>query len=253
MSVPPPPDADPLLPPAPPPVPPPPDYAPPGPTAPPRRRPLLVLGANLAGVLLVCLLLFWALTAFADHRGGTSATGTAPAQAMKLTVPRTLLHGRYTLSSDLSASLRQQYGEPQPGADGLTPAGGEYHAGPDSALDTLSFWGGYGHIGSPDLFRRGMLMGLGLPSGVRRVTEPKTLTATGSGTEVDCEVLALTRDGTTLTLPVCVWDDSGTAVTVTHETPRIAYQDPAAVDLQSLADLTGTVIDEVRAPARIMG
>lgn len=222
-----------------------------------RPRTGVVIGAVVAGVVVMGALLTAGVDMALNAKGPESASGdtpTAPDTAGTdaqdgYPLPETLVDGRYYRSRDISDSVQQQFGPD--GAD-VTGTGGEYNptaSNFDAPSDTLTYWGISGPIGDPALFR-GTLFANPKVLGGQGAVGPEDLTPAGTHFTVSCEVVRETENGTDTSLPVCVWDDTNGAIVVSHVTPAIARQNPASVNLQSVADLTGKVVEEVQGPAQ---
>ncbi|MFF3322973.1 hypothetical protein [Streptomyces sp. NPDC002889] len=55
-------------------------------------------------------------------------------------------------------------------------------------------------------------------------------------------------DGSTMTFPMCAWADDNTNGSVAVITPATATQSPEDVDVDSVAEMTVTVREELRKP-----
>lgn len=218
------------------------------PPPPKRSKAPLITGIVTGFIVVVAIGLAWLSNHVRGYLGDAPDGGSTSGPAYQVTVPSTLADGKYALSEDITPELTQE-AESNPLLSKLTAAGARYRTGSGSSTDVVTFSGYFGTIPDPAMFRVAMLGGL-MPD-KRVAAGPKALVSAGSQRTVNCEVLNETDSATGehLTVPVCVWDDSSTVILVYRATPQIVHEAPSAVDLQPLADLTGTVIDEVRTPA----
>ncbi|MEV5511101.1 hypothetical protein [Streptomyces orinoci] len=207
-----------------------------GPPVPPPRRGLgpgaitaIVLG-SIAGV--VCLGLL--ATVLLAHSDDTSSP------RYRLTVPKSLLHGRYTLDEDMSQTLADHLGSRSgPNERHMKAAAGKYSSSGDPQLLLAS--GLYGQIRNPKRALASMLKGMSEADGAHINTAPRELTPSGTEEPITCEVLGYTRYGAPGTLTVCGWSDHSTVATVSSP-------DSHHPDLQAAAKRAADVRNEMRVP-----
>ncbi|MFI9249638.1 hypothetical protein [Streptomyces sp. NPDC053069] len=211
------------------------------PMAPPpkKRRVGLVLGivggvvtAGVVGLVLI----------------GALAGSGFPEAKNKLTLPRTLLDGRFQLARDLSEGKKIE-DEADGAWDAKDTRGvvGTYDLGGDATRGTLAVSGMYGRFRNSDEARRNMLKGASEAQGVTVAAPRRDFTQDGSPT-VSCEVLTQKRFGATLTYPLCAWNDGNTGAAVGWITAKTAQQDPSDVDLAFYAKVTLQIRSEAVEP-----
>lgn len=215
------------------------------PMAPPKKRRVgLVLGI-VGGVVGVVVVITVALALI-----GTAAESGFPAAKYRLTLPKTLLDGRFELAQDLSDSQGRKIVDEADGAwdakvtDGVV---GQYSLGGDATKGVLVVSGMYGRFKNTDEARRNMLKGVGEADGVTVAVGPKDFTQSGSPT-VSCEVVTQKKLGATMTYPVCAWTDGNTGAAVAPMILKNATQDPSEVDLALYARMTLQVRSEAMKP-----
>ncbi|WP_434596441.1 hypothetical protein [Streptomyces sp. A5-4] len=181
---------------------------------------------------------------------GSGSGGSFPAAEYRLTVPATLLDGRYKLAQDMSQTEGKKVVEGSYDPDIRDPkaAVAQYSAGSPLAPSVLVVSGMYGQFKAPDEARDKMLDGAAKGNGATVVVPAKEITPAGSDVILSCQVLTTTQNGVTVTLPMCAWADGNTGASVAEVTPEVSKQDPASVDLAKVAETTVKVRDEVRKP-----
>ncbi|MEO3874778.1 hypothetical protein ABGB18_38835 [Nonomuraea sp. B12E4] len=210
-----------------------------GPPPPKRRRVGLVLGL-VGGGLGVVVVIAVALAVI----GLRSGSGLPDAR-FALTLPKTLIDGRFQLAQDLSDSEGQKI-EDEAGAGYVEITDsvvGQYTLGGDQAKGVLVLSGMYGRFRDTNVSRENMLKGAAEADGVTVAAAPKVFTQKGMPT-VSCEVLTQKKLDTTVTYPLCAWTDDNTGAAVGVITPKSAAQDPSTIDLQFYAKLTLQVRSE---------
>ncbi|MFE7115781.1 hypothetical protein ACFU99_10210, partial [Streptomyces sp. NPDC057654] len=178
-----------------------------------------------------------------------SPSAQAPASAeYRLTVPKSLAGGEYTLAKDLTGSLDDKLGGNNSGPNerNMRNAGGQYMSASGKTPTTLVFSGMYGDIADPDVAVESMLKGVGEADGTKVTTPARTVTPPGADEPVRCQVISLNRAGASGTMPVCAWSDHSTVATVL-ETSGAA--EGGAPDVEALAKRAAAVRDEVRVKA----
>ncbi|MGW3105804.1 hypothetical protein [Streptomyces sp. NPDC001100] len=218
--------------------------APPPPFAPPpKKRGLGFALGIVGGVLGVAVVIFMAVVLTVGSR---SASGFPEANFV-LTLPRTLVDGRFELADDLSDTEGQKIEQEADGAwDAEDTVGvvGTYTLNGDATKGTLAVSGMYGRFKNPDDAREGMLKGAGEAAGVT-VAVPRKDFVEG-GVTVSCEVLSQQKLTVTVTYPTCAWADGNTAAAVAWTTAATLAQDPSDVDLAFSAKMTLQVRSETR-------
>ncbi|MEU8779133.1 hypothetical protein [Streptomyces sp. NPDC048606] len=216
---------------------------------PPRKsRTGLVIGivvASLAGL---------GIAGFAVNRlaaAGKAVSGAGfPAATHRLTVPKTLVDGKFALVEDLSqtqgaAALKGTW---DPSVRDARPAVGQYTAGSPTEASVLVMSGMYGQFKDPARARRKMAEGAAEADGAKVAVPARDVTPQGSDTTLTCQVLTSTQNGATATLPMCAWADGNTGASVAVVTPETASRAPSSVDLDEVAALTLKVRAEARQP-----
>jgi hypothetical protein len=184
-----------------------------------------------------------------DGSGDTDqGTDGFPEAKYRLTVPRTLLDGRYELAEDKSAQQRPKMaGMSEANIRDSQPAVAHWLAESDGGVLAVS--GLYGSIKDPDEARASILAGAAEAPGSTRVVAPRDATPAGSDVTITCQVLtAKQEDGSTMTFPMCAWADDNTNGSVTTITPATATRSPEDVDLDAVAETTVKVREEMREP-----
>ncbi|MEV7520508.1 hypothetical protein [Streptomyces sp. NPDC091371] len=182
---------------------------------------------------------------------GAVASGAGfPAAEYKLTVPKTLLDGRYELAQDLSQTegkkaLKNTYDSKIRNPE---PAVGQYTSASSKAPGVLVFSGMYGQFKDPEGARRKMLKGAADADGATVAVPARDITPNGSDITVSCQVLTSKQEGATVTLPMCAWADGNTGASVAVVTPETSQQAPRSVDLPKMAETTLKVRAEARQP-----
>ncbi|MDN3294532.1 hypothetical protein QWM81_10805 [Streptomyces ficellus] len=215
-----------------------------GPQPPRKKRTGLVIGI-VAGSLVLLSCLGYGVKMVMEG-AGTSF----PAAEYKLTVPKTLVDGEYTLAQDMSGTEGEKLLTETHSADVRTDgaAVAQYTAESDGELKALVVSGLYGQIKHPDAERRGVLRGAGTAENARIEIPAKDVTPPGSEVTVECEVLTNTEAGNEVTFPMCAWGDANTAVGVGLVDAASVGQQPEDIDLAAAAELTLKVRAEIRKP-----
>ncbi|MER6024397.1 hypothetical protein [Streptomyces sp. NPDC001851] len=213
------------------------------PMAPPpkKRRVGLVLG--IVGGVLTAVVVGLVLI-------GALATSGFPEAKNKLTLPKTLLDGRFQLSQDLSGTEGKKIEDEGDGAWDAKDAHavvGSYTLNGDATQGTLAVSGLYGRFRNTAEARRNALKGASEAEGVTVAVPQKDFTRDGSPT-VSCEVLTQTKSGATLTYPICAWNDGNTGAVVGWVTARTAKQNASGMDLALYAKTTLRIRSEAVKP-----
>ncbi|MFD4141915.1 hypothetical protein [Streptomyces sp. NPDC058572] len=246
--------------------------APPPPPQPPRKKNRTVLTVAVAlGSALAVLAVAWFgnnVDLRSDRRGGSSSSDSAssrgadsggnnsgdkskdgfPEAKYRLTVPRTLLGGKYELAEDKSAEQRPEMADMSE-ANIRDPQPAVAHWLSESDGGVLAVSGLYGSIKDPDEARDAILRGAAGAKGAAQVVAPRNATPAGSDVTITCQVLTgKQQDGSTMTFPMCAWADDNTNGSVAMVTPATAAQSPQDVDMDVVAETTVKVREEMRKP-----
>jgi hypothetical protein len=171
-----------------------------------------------------------------------------PEAKMRLTLPRTLLKGKYELAKDLSDTEGKKIESEADGAwDAKDTHGvvGSYALGGDDTKGTLVVSGMYGRFKNTDTARKNMMKGAAQSDGAKVAVAPKDFDL---GVTITCEVLTQEQLGSKITLPMCAWADGNTGATVAVVDARLLSQNPSDVDLEALARNTFQVRSEAVKP-----
>ncbi|MEU7261304.1 hypothetical protein AB0B21_36715 [Streptomyces rimosus] len=249
----------------------PPQFPPPGPPGPPQgpggNNTGKIIAGVAAGVVLVGAIIGGAvmLTAGEDKGGraraggGSSPAPTAGSDAnnssqespaaedtgrpMRLTTPRTVDGGAYTLEKDKAALQRDglKLGSPPPG---MTQEIARYRGTRDSSTTGLMISGGYGTIAHPDSVVDGMFSGVsGAGTTVVKQRETFRPDTAGGHVKIDCEVV---RNASFGYAPVCGWADGSTAAVLLYMNGEL--RSSSDINLSQYADTTAVVRGETRKP-----
>lgn len=216
--------------------------APPPVFPPPKKRRVGLVVGIVGGVLGVGVAIVVALALI-----GERVESGFPEADFTLTLPKTLIDGRFELAADLSDTEGQKIEQEADGAwDAKDTVGvvGTYALNGDATKGTLALSGMYGRFKNTDDAREGMLRGAGQATGVT-VAVPRKDFSEG-GVTISCEVITQRRSGVEITYPTCAWADGNTAAAVAWTTQKNLTQDPADVDLAFSAKMTLQVRSETR-------
>lgn len=216
------------------------------PTPPPKKNqgPMIALITVAAIVVLVAI--SWFGNNVNLRSGGGS--GSFPKAEYQLTVPATLLDGKYKLSEDQSDKHQDMLvGTSEANIRDTKATVAQYLSASES--DVLIVSGMYGRIKDPDEARSRILKGATESDGSTIAVPAMDVTPTGSEVTITCQVLTTEQaDGGTSTLPMCAWADDNTNAAVALVTPDVAAQAPEEVDLTAAAEATAKVREEMRKP-----
>ncbi|MFJ9820973.1 hypothetical protein ACIRU3_38065 [Streptomyces sp. NPDC101151] len=207
---------------------------------PKKRRVGLVLGivggvvaAGIAGIVLL----------------GVVLESGFPAAKNKLTLPHTLVDGKYVLADDLSDTEGQKVEDEADGAwdaKDIHALVGRYSPGGDDSKGMLLVSSMYGRFKNKGDVRNNMLKGAAEADGVTVAEPPKDVTPAGSDVTITCEVLTQKQSLLTLTYPVCAWADGNTAAVVGEV--DLARKGSTDVDLDAAARNTVKIRSEMIKP-----
>ncbi|MFE9130636.1 hypothetical protein ACFYOF_35340 [Streptomyces sp. NPDC007148] len=175
---------------------------------------------------------------------GVKTESGFPEANFALTLPRTLLDGRYELTKDLSDFLGRKIEKDSKGIwDAKITHGvvGRYSLGGDLTRGALLISGLYGRLKNMDETRFNALKRDGEAAGVTVAVPPKDVAPPGAAVRISCEVLSRKQPSLTITYPVCAWADGNTSALVAEMTFGTAN---AGLDLKSAARTTLQVRSE---------
>ncbi|WP_030674976.1 hypothetical protein [Streptomyces rimosus] len=248
-----------------------PQFPPPGPPGPPQgpggNNTGKIIAGVAAGVVLVGAIIGGAvvLTSGNDNGSRAQANGNSSAapttssdadrsseespaaedtgQRMRLTTPRTVDGGAYTLEKDKAALQRDGLKLGSPPA-GVTQEIARYRGTRDSRTTGLMISGGYGTISDPDRVVDNMFSGVSDASTtVVRQRETFRPGKAGGTIKIDCEVV---RNASFGYAPVCGWADGSTAAVLLYMNGSL--RSASDINLSQYADTTAVVRGETRAP-----
>jgi hypothetical protein len=180
---------------------------------------------------------------------GAAAGSGFPEAKNKLTLPGTLLDGKYQLARDLSDSEGKKIENEADGAWNAKDTHGvvgTYALGGDAAKGSLVVSGMYGRFKDTDGARRNMMKGAAEGgTSPRLAVPPKDFDL---AVTVTCEVVTQEQMGTKITMPTCAWVDGNTGAAVGFLDTPLASQNPADVDLAALAKQTLQIRTEAVQP-----
>ncbi|MEU5163696.1 hypothetical protein AB0G74_29355 [Streptomyces sp. NPDC020875] len=171
-----------------------------------------------------------------------------PKAEFRLTMPPTLVDGKYKFTNDMSELGRKAIEAEDPLIQNAKAVVAEYSAvgGPQNGALIVS--GLYGQIKQPDLARQAMLRGSASEKNSRLAVPPKDFKPAGSDVTVSCQVIVATSANIKITTPACAWADGNTGATVAIVDPKAITLAPTAVDLAQAAETTAKIRKEMRKP-----
>ncbi|WP_107481285.1 hypothetical protein [Streptomyces malaysiense] len=179
---------------------------------------------------------------------GYKAATTFPDAKEELTLPKTLLDGKYAFDKDLSGADGQAIeseADSSWNAKDVHAVVGTYTLGGDVTKGNLVVSGMYGRLKDTDQIRRNMMKGGAESAGTTVAVPAKDFDL---GITISCEVLVQDHAGTKITMPSCAWADGNTAATIAVVDMGAMSQDPSQVDLAALARQTLQVRSEAVKP-----
>ncbi|MET7340874.1 hypothetical protein ACIOEZ_05150 [Streptomyces sp. NPDC087866] len=221
----------------------------PGFPPPPRRNRTGLIVGLVVGALVVAGGVAFGVSRLmgAADDGKLPGTGGFPAAEYKLTVPKTLLNGEYTLHADTSATDGKDIEETyDPSIRDAKAVVTQYTSKSGGTVIVSGMWG---RIKSPEFSRDKILEGAAEADGMTVAVPAREFTPAGYGITVSCEVVRSKEDGIgSNTLPMCAWGDDNTASFVAVVTAETALMDPDEVDLAEAARQAAQVRKEMRKP-----
>ncbi|MER7151375.1 hypothetical protein [Streptomyces lydicus] len=175
--------------------------------------------------------------------GGGSRQSAGP--KYKITVPQSLVGGKYSLAKDVSQQMGAQVPSDGVNAHDMRAAGGQYTGGTTSLVVS----GIYGTIDDPEEGINHMINGMTKSPGVEVAVPEKKFTPSEGGEPLTCGVDVKTVAGQKVTLEFCAWGTSSTTASVAQTDAADLAKAPESVDLQELADETSKIRSEVQVPA----
>ncbi|WP_416968477.1 hypothetical protein [Streptomyces sp. 4F14] len=215
------------------------------PAAPPPRKRRLGLVLGIVGSVLVLLVV--AVGSLVVVVGSDEGF---PEAKYQLTLPKTLLDGKYAFAQDMSGTLGRQI-ERESGAwnaRDVKAKVGQYDIGGDRTKGSLVISGMYGRFKDTASSRRSMMEGVGEADGASIVGKPQDFDLPGADTTITCEVIAQEQAGTKLMYPACAWVDGNTGATIAEISAETVHQKAEDVDLEAAARTTLKVREEIRQP-----
>ncbi|MET8210266.1 hypothetical protein ABZT51_30355 [Streptomyces sp. NPDC005373] len=210
---------------------------------PPKKRRVGMILGIVGGALAVVVIGIVAVAML-----GSEVDKSFPKAEYKLTIPKTVLDGRYTLTQDLSDTQGKQIEDEADGAwdaRDTKAAVGQYAAtDPAKKNAGVVISGMYGRFKNTDLARKNMMKGAAKSDGAEVAVPAKDFEPAGSDVTITCQVLTKQQ----ATIPMCAWADGNTGATVAEITPEIALQDPSEVDLDAAAATAAKIRSEIRKP-----
>ncbi|MFD8390548.1 hypothetical protein ACFV2N_15405 [Streptomyces sp. NPDC059680] len=207
---------------------------------PKKRRVGLILA--IVGGAVVAVVVVLALIGMAVESGFPEAKN-------KLTLPQTLLDGKYRLAQDLSDTEGKKIEDEAHGAwdaKDLHGVVGTYNVDGDAAKGTLVVSGMYGRFKNTDAARRNMMKGAAQGANAKVAVPAKDFDL--NGVTISCEVVTQEQMGTKFTVPMCAWADGNTGATVATVNTPLASQSPSDIDLEAAARNTLKVRSEAVEP-----
>jgi hypothetical protein len=165
----------------------------------------------------------------------------------KVSLPKTLVDGKYKLAKDMTAEAEAKNPD-------LGPDDNEYTAiySGSSAKEQIVYTGlnsdatgGDSVTESDDKALDNMEESPSVDVAVPR----REITPSGADEPLTCEVMTKAEGGQKLSVPACAWGDRGSVGLVAENSYDTLLTTPKAVDLEAFADQVNTVRDEVRSPA----
>ncbi|MFI7405650.1 hypothetical protein ACIBW9_35125 [Streptomyces sp. NPDC049541] len=213
------------------------------PPAPPHKSRVGLMAAIIGGVFLLIVVLLLTLVL-----AGKNLENSYPRAEFSLTVPRTLLDGRFKLAKDdsptkgqaLQRSWRHSWD-----AEAVHGVAAVYQPAGIERGD-LVVTGMYGRFKNTQEIRSRILADNGSNnSQVKVLTPPEDDSPAGSRIKISCEAVTRTwTDGLTLTYPVCAWADGNTWARVADMTLLASTN----LDLKATAKSTLQIRSEMLKP-----
>ncbi|MEV5877524.1 hypothetical protein AB0L75_25545 [Streptomyces sp. NPDC052101] len=180
---------------------------------------------------------------------GMAVESGFPEAKNKLTLPQTLLDGKYRLGQDLSATEGKKIEDEADGAwdaKDLHGVVGTYNVDGEATKGTLVVSGMYGRFKNTEAARRNMMKGAAEGANAKVAVPSKDFDL--SGVTISCEVVTQEQMGTEFTMPMCAWADGNTGATVATVNTPLASQNPSDIDLEAAAKNTAEIRSEAVKP-----
>lgn len=200
----------------------------------PRKR-LIGLVLGIVGGLVALALVGWYALDGLER--------SFPAARYKLTLPQSLVNGRFTLNRDISDQVQADVKQRDDDVRHAHFVAGSYLPGAHDphSIDVLSLSGAYARIRSPARERTALLRGARRDPGATLLRSPREVPVPGAKVVVVCEVL---RGASVVS--TCAWADENTVAGVNEISHN--WHDASDVDLAQVARDTLEVRKEVRKP-----
>lgn len=216
------------------------------PPPPPKKNTGRIVAITLGSVAAL-LALSW----FGNNvtlRSGGGSDGGFPEAEYQLTLPQTLLDGKYKLADNMSEKFQDELSHTSEANIRDTQGSmAQYVSEAEGGVLVVS--GMHGRIKDPDKARSMILKGSREADGATVAVAPEGVDVVGSDITITCQVLTHEQEeGGTATLPMCAWADDNTNATVALVTPETATQSPEEIDLKVVAEATVKIRGEIRKP-----
>ncbi|OEU86607.1 hypothetical protein DB35_23210 [Streptomyces abyssalis] len=199
---------------------------------------------KVVAIVLGSLVVLGGLAQIVKYSASGNRGPDASAAKYEVSMPRTLLDGKYKLTQDMSDEAGTRNTDLAAGDEQYV---GMYSGG--SGKEQLLYSGlnseATGGEGSDDKLLDGMSQASGTDVAVPR----REIVPAGGDEPLTCEVITKSRGGEELTIATCAWSDPGSVASVADNSPETLSSDPDEVDLEALAGQVDTIRDEVRSPA----
>ncbi|OON81183.1 hypothetical protein [Streptomyces tsukubensis] len=208
---------------------------------PKKRRTGLILGI-VGGVIVLFVIAGIVVATLVT--GGSSF----PEAKYRLTLPKQLLDGKYSLKQDMSDAEGKQIVDEADGSRDARNAKavvGQYMSSSGGAVVVS---GMYGQFKNTEAARRNMLKGAANAQGATVEVGVKDFKPAGSDVTISCQVMTSTGGAVKLTFPMCAWTDGNTGASVGEITTEATRQQPEDVDLEQAAQTAAKIRQEIRKP-----
>ncbi|MET9515547.1 hypothetical protein [Streptomyces sp. NPDC002994] len=220
----------------------------PPPMPPKKSNNALIVTLSIIGLVVFAVVARVAVNAASRGEGPASSY---PDAEYRLTLPKTLLGGTYTLAEDLSNSAPQESSGSWDKSDmkNWTGVAAQYTGkGGVESGEVLTLSGFYGQIRHPEDARASLLRGASQGENVTLAVPAEEITPAGADMSLSCQVMTSDQAGTKATVPMCAWADDNTSAVVAQVGKDTVSQAPEEVDLEKVAARVLEVRDEMRRP-----
>ncbi|MFD7921627.1 hypothetical protein ACFV3R_20670 [Streptomyces sp. NPDC059740] len=174
---------------------------------------------------------------------GSSADSLDAGPRYKISVPKTLLDGQYTLSQDVSKQADAQVPNEGSYSHDLKTVGGQYTGG----MKSIVLLGMYGIIDDPQQSVDSTIHGM-TTGGKATVAVPQKKYTPNGADSLTCGVMETSQAGQKVPVPYCVWADHSTSGNVVRSDAADIGKDPESIDVAAFAQEAAEIRDEVRKP-----